>query len=293
MNFFEKRPFLLLVVGILGISLSSVLVRYSTAPSLVTAAYRLLWTVLLMLPMTLGKSKSRQELTLVPKKTLFLCAASGILLALHFVLWFESLEHTSIASSTTIVCTEVIWVAIGSVIFLHKKISGKEIFCIAITLAGNILIALSDHASSNSGLSGDLMSLAAAIAVAGYTLLGGVVRRTVSTTGYTFIVYSFCAATLVLASLVSRTPLAGYGFPAVFVGLLLAIFSTLLGHSIFSWCLKYLSPSFVSASKLCEPLISAVLAFFLFQETPVFLQILGGFIILGGILLYTRVELKH
>ena len=38
-------------------------------------------------------------------------AISGLFLAVHFVLWFESRNHTSVAGSTTIVCTEVIWVA--------------------------------------------------------------------------------------------------------------------------------------------------------------------------------------
>jgi len=82
----------------------------------------------------------------------------------------------------------------------------------------------------------------------------------------------------------------GYGFSPVIVGLLLAIFSTILGHSIFSWCLKYFSPSFVSASKLCEPVVAAIAAGFLFGEMPVFLQVLGSILILGGVLYYSKIE---
>ena len=74
------------------------------------------------------------------------------------------------------------------------------------------------------------------------------------------------------------------------MGLLLAVFSTILGHSIFSWCLKYFSPSFVSASKLCEPVVAAVIAGFLFGELPGWLQVLGGILILGGVLWYSRIE---
>ena len=69
-----------------------------------------------------------------------------------------------------------------------------------------------------------------------------------------------------------------------------AVFSTILGHSIFSWCLKYFSPAFVSASKLCEPVVAAVLAGFLFGEVPAALQILGGGLILAGVLYYSHVE---
>ena len=76
----------------------------------------------------------------------------------------------------------------------------------------------------------------------------------------------------------------------IVVGLLLAIFSTILGHSIFSWCLKFLSPTFVSASKLCEPVVAAVFAAFLFHEIPRPLQVIGGAVILGGVIFYSRIE---
>ncbi|MBQ5671156.1 MAG: EamA/RhaT family transporter, partial [Oscillospiraceae bacterium] len=50
MKYFEKHPMTMIVIGIIGISLSSIFVKYSTAPSAVTAAFRLLWTVVLMTP---------------------------------------------------------------------------------------------------------------------------------------------------------------------------------------------------------------------------------------------------
>ena len=91
---------------------------------------------------------------------------------------------------------------------------------------------------------------------------------------------------------VQEQKLLGYGFSPVLVGLLLAVFSTLLGHSIFSWCLKYFSPAFVSASKLCEPVVAAILAAILFGELPGMLMLLGGALILGGVLYYSRLESK-
>ena len=74
------------------------------------------------------------------------------------------------------------------------------------------------------------------------------------------------------------------------VGLLLAIFSTILGHSIFSWCLKYFSPAFVSAAKLCESVVAALLAAVIFAQIPTAMQLLGGGMILGGVAWYSRIE---
>lgn len=290
MRYIEKHPMIMIVVGVLGISLSSIFVKYSTAPSAVTAAYRLLWTVLLMTPVTFGSKEIRTELLSVSRATMLLSCLSGLFLAIHFTLWFESLRHTSVASSTTIVCTEVIWVSLGYALFLKGKLSIKEILSICVTLCGSILIAFADSASGGGHLYGDILSLMAAIAVAVYVLIGRVVRKTASTTVYTYIVYCSCAAALLLMCLLQGNALWGYGISGILVGLLLAVFSTILGHSIFSWCLKYFSPSFVSASKLCEPVAAAILAGFLFGEIPTAMQITGGILILGGVLYYSRLE---
>ena len=292
MKLIEKHPMIMIVVGVLGISLSSIFVKYSQAPSAVTAAYRLLWTVLLLTPVVLGKGAVREEMKQAPKKLVWLSIVSGLFLAIHFVLWFESLRHTSVASSTTIVCTEVIWVCFGFCLFLKGRLSGKAVAAIGVTLLGSVLIALSDS-GSGAGLYGDVLALLAAIAVAVYTLIGRVVREKLSTTVYTYMVYSACAAVLVLTCVAQGYSLFGYGWSAVIVGLLLAVCSTILGHSIFSWCLKYFSPSFVSASKLCEPVVAAVFAGFLFGELPGWLQVSGGVLILGGVLWYSRIEAKQ
>ena len=290
MRYIEKHPMIMIVVGIIGISLSSIFVKYSTAPSAVTAAFRLLWTVLLMSPVVWGKREVRQELLHTDKKTLGLSALSGLFLAIHFVVWFESLQHTSVASSTTIVCTEVIWVCLGFCLFMKGKLSGKAMLAIGITLLGSVMIALADSSSGGSHLYGDLLALLAAIAVAVYTLIGRVVRKNSSTSVYTYVVYAVCAVVLLILCLVQGHGLFDFGFSAIIVGLLLSIFSTILGHSIFSWCLKYFSPSFVSASKLCEPVVAAIFAVFLFGELPGWLQMLGGALILGGVLYYSKIE---
>ena len=285
----EKHPMIMIVIGVMGISLSAIFVRYSDAPSAVTAACRLLWTVILMTPIVCGKIEVRSEFLSADKKIILLSALSGIFLAIHFVLWFESLLHTSVASSTTIVCTEVIWVALGFCLFMKGRLSIKAIAAIAITFLGSVVIALADS-SSGAHLYGDILSLLAAAAVAIYTLIGRAVRKSVSTTVYTYTVYVACAAALVVTCLAQGYNIFSYGVSALIVGFLLAVFSTILGHSIFSWCLKYFSPAFVSASKLCEPVVAGMFAALLFGEWPSAVQLIGCVMILGGVVYYSKLE---
>lgn len=157
--------------------------------------------------------------------------------------------------------------------------------------AGSAVLALAGG-GQNSVLYGNLLALAAAFFVALYTLIGRIQRGYLSTTIYTFLTYLACFLTLLIMALVSGTPLVGYGAREWLIGLGLAVLCTLMGHSLFSWCLKFLSPAYVSAVKLCEPVFSGALAVPLFGEIPTSVQLLGAVIILGAVLLYTWAERK-
>ena len=282
----------MIVIGVIGISLSSIFIRYSPAPSAVTATWRLLWTIILQSPVILLNTQFRQEIVAAGRKNVLMSSLSGLFLAVHFAFWFESLQHTSVASSTTIVCTEVIWVSLGYWLFLKGRIGTKALAAIAVTLCGSALIAFSDSASG-AQLYGDILALLAAVAVAAYMLIGRLVREKLSTSVYTYIVYLACCAALWILCIIQGERLTAHGNLPVIIGFLLAVFSTILGHSIFSWCLKFFSPSFVSASKLCEPVVAAILAGLLFGEIPSLLQILGGCFILGGVYYYSIIERKE
>ena len=292
MKYLEKHPMPVIVVGIIGISLSAIFVRYSVAPSAVLAAWRLLWSVILMTPVVLGSAAVRQELHKADKKSALLSALSGVFLAAHFILWFDALQKTSVASATTLVCTEVIWVSFGFCLFLKGKISKKAAGAIAVTLVGSILIALADSGAGEGHLEGDILAVLAAVCSAVYMLFGRSAQKKLSTTVYTYLVYGSCALVLLIVCGVQGTGLLISGANPVIVGFLLALFSTILGHTIFSWALKFYSPSFVSACKLLEPVGAGILAVFLFGEIPAPLALLGGVLILGGVRYYSIIEKK-
>ena len=290
MKYIEKHPMIMVVVGLLGVSLSSIFVRLADGPSVVTAACRLLWTVLLLTPVALGKKEIRNEIWGADKRKIIFCILSGICLAAHFTTWFESLKHTSVASSTAIVCTEVIWVSIGYCLFMKGKMNIKVILCIAVMIGGSMLIAFSDSMAGESHLYGDLLAVAGAISVAGYTLIGKEMRKSMTTTAYTYIVYATCALVLVGTTFFQGYGISDFSPRTIGAGFFLGVVSTILGHSVFSWCLKYFTPSFVASVRLLEPVIASIVAIFLFQEIPAVMQVLGGLIVLGGVFVYSKYE---
>lgn len=287
----KLSPKILLPLGVLGASFSSILVRFSQAPSLVTATYRLLWAVILLSFWVFFRC--RADFKSVKKSDLLYCGCSGFFLALHFASWFESLKHTSITSSTVLVATEVIFTSLGFVLFLKGKIPQKAALCIAITFMGSILIALGDQGGgASNALWGDLLSLAAAIFVSVYTLIGRRQRGHLSTTIYTYLTYCACALTLLCLDFATGTPVTGCPLRESLIGLGLAVFCTLMGHSVFSYCLKFLSPAYVSSVKLCEPIGATLLGMLFFSEFPGIFQIAGGIVVLCGVMYYTVLDQK-
>jgi len=277
---------IIVLLGVAGVSMSAILVRWSTAPSLVLVFYRVALAAALLCPWVL--LRCRTELKALRGRDAALCLVSGAFLGLHFAAYFESLRWTSIASSVVLVDTEVFFVALATVLLLRQKLGRQAWLAIALTFGGSVIVAMADTAAGSDVLRGDLIALSGALFMAVYTMIGTVCRRRLSTTVYTFLVYLAAAVTVLAIALVSGTALTGYGSVNLLTALGMAVFCTLLGHSVFSWGLKYLPPAFISTVKLLEPVIAAVWGLFLFGERPGLSVILGGFIIIFGIALYGR-----
>lgn len=274
---------LIILLGVLGASLSAIFVRLADAPSLVLVLYRVLFATILLTPVILFRH--RDEIGLLKRKPLFLAMLSGVFLGLHFTLYFESLRWTSIAAAVVLTDTEVFFVALAMFVVLKEKISKRGWIGIVITFIGGVLIALADSGNGSDALRGDLLAVGAAFCVAVYTLIGRYCRRTMSTFVYTFVVYAASSLTVLILLLIQGTPLLGYAPVNLLSGLGLAVFCTLLGHSVFSWGLKYEKASFVSVAKLMEPVFASLMGLILFAEIPALFVIIGGAVVIGGILI--------
>lgn len=277
---------LLILLGVLGVSLSAPFVRISDAPSMVLVLYRLLIAALLLLPY--GLLRKREELMRMKKRTLVLSVVSGLFLGLHFSCYFEAIHHSSIASAVALVDTEVFFVAFLLLFLFREKIPWRAWIGILLTFAGSVLIALSDAGHGDNVLLGDLIALAGAACMAVYTIIGKSCRKEITTTTYTLLVYSSAAVTVLVILLCRGTPLLGYPPVNWLSALGMAVFCTLLGHSVFSWGLRYESAAFISTAKLLEPVFASVLGWLLFREIPALQVIIGACVIIAGVAVYTR-----
>lgn len=276
---------LAVLLGVAGVSLSAVFVRWSTAPSLVLVFFRMVFSALLMLPAALAR---RGEFREMRRRELLLSLLSGGFLGIHFACYFEALRWTTIAAAVVLVDTSVLFVALASVLILGRRLSRRAWLAVLAAFGGGVIVALADTAAGSGALRGNLFALAGSVCMAAYTMLGAVCRRGLSTLAYTFPVYLSAAGTVLAAALAGGVPLTGWGSANLLAALGMAVCCTLLGHSVFSWGLKYLPPAFISTATLLEPVLAAVWGLLLFGERPGPAVALGGGVILLGIALYSR-----
>lgn len=278
------NPYLVLAIGVFFVSTSAILVKVSTAPSGTIAFYRLFFSVVFLLPIFLRKYLP--EIKLIKKKDWFFSILAGIFLAFHFILWFESLNYTSVASSTVLVTLQPIFAFAGTYLFFKEKYTIKAIVSAILAIVGSIIISWGDFKISGSALFGDILALIACALVTAYLMFGQSVRQRLSLVAYTFVVYFISTATLFIYVLINGDPLFSFERENWIYFILLAIFPTLLGHSLFNWSLKWLSTSTISMAILLEPVGATVLAYFLLKESIYLFQIIGGMIVIGGLSLF-------
>lgn len=276
---------LIILLGVVGSATSPIFARWATTPSMVLVLYRSIIAVLILSPFVL--LKHRKEMLRLGKTQLLQSIGSGICFGLHLSLYFESLNYTSIAAAGIITCLEVFFVIFAEKLFWKRATSSGVKLGILIAFAGSVMIVLA-KGSDMGALKGNLLALAAVFFSAAYTLFGRTCRQSISTAVYTYIVYFVGALTVFLMLLFSRTPLWGYEPINYWLALGLTIFATLLGHSIYSWGLRYVSVSFISTSKLLIPVFSTVMGIFIFGELPKALVLVGGAVVIFGVYLCIR-----
>jgi len=290
-------PFLVLGAGVAVVSFAAILIRFAQAegaPSLAIAAVRLTLAAAVLTPFAL--LRSGREMRRLRRRELALCMLSGAFLAAHFWAWITSLEHTSVASSTALVTTNPLWVALISAIALRERPGGAALSGIALTLAGSILVFAADSGRISDGMSsmlGNTLALVGAMSASGYLLVGRALRARVSLTAYIWLTYSAAAVLLLGAAMLSGISFNALPGAAWIFMLALALGPQLIGHTTFNWALRRLTATFVAIAILGEPVGSALLAYFFFGEQFGTLQFAGFVLLLLGIFVAARDETRR
>ncbi|WEL17181.1 Permease of the drug/metabolite transporter (DMT) superfamily [Halorhabdus sp. SVX81] len=279
-----------LSVAVLAVSTSAILIRWSAAPSIVAAFYRVLFTTLLLAPVAIWRQPS--AFARLSWRDAGGAALAGVALAIHFAAWFESLAWTSVAASVTLVQAQPLFVAFAAPLLLDERVGPRTVAGIALAVAGIAVMSAADLLGAGvlgpNPLYGNALALLGALAMAGYVLAGRSIRQRLPLLPYVIVVYTVAAATLLVILGVQRVPLLAYPPAEWVLFFAMAVGPGVFGHTVLNWALAHLESSVVSVSLLGEPVGSTLLALVLLGEIPGIVTALGGVVVLSGIVLTAR-----
>ncbi|MCW2681924.1 MAG: protein of unknown function transrane [Frankiales bacterium] len=275
----------LVTIALFAVSTSGPLMAATAVPALAIAFWRNAMAAGVLLPVVLATC--RAELRHLDRRERRWALLAGVLLAAHFGTWIPALDYTSVASATALVATQPVWAALLS--GLRGAPVGRPVWIgIGVAISGAVLLTGVDLQLSGRALFGDALAIAGGAFAAAYMVAGAEVRRSVSTTTYTFLCYSTCALVMLPICLLGRQALAGYEAEDWLKLVAITAGAQLLGHSLFNVVLRSISPTVLSLTILLEIPGAALIAAVFLDQTPPLLAIPAAVLLIAGLALVIR-----
>ncbi|MBC8159334.1 MAG: DMT family transporter [Alphaproteobacteria bacterium] len=284
-----------LLVALLAVSHGSIFIRVADAHPFVISAFRVGIAASVVVP--LAFALRWRELRALDRRTLAYGMGAGCFLALHFITWVTSLQYTSIANSTVLVTLNPVWIAIVMTIATRARPSNMVITSVGLSVAGSIIIGCGSAGAGagegSNALFGDGLALMGGMCAAGYLMLGKLVRQAgVSLLSYVAICYGVAATLLWVLVLAMDLPITGLSNETYAAMIAMALVSQVIGHSGYNWSLKVFNPGFIAVCLLGEPILASTFGLIYFGEAIPLATLAGAPIIMTGIYLRARAELR-
>ena len=287
-----RQGYLSIMICIFGVSVSPLFYKlgYLTGlDALWINVFRLLITVVIMAAITFCNPKHRRAIFRTSKRAFFISALAGTLLAFHLNGWALALQNTDTFAASTILGTYVLLTVLFASLILKEKTSKAALVGLIIATAGVVVCNLGGGPGR---LSGNLFAVFAAVTEALYVLCGRKARGEMDAIPYTMILYSFTLFWMVIMALFTGVPQNVPSEGILWAGML-AVFSTLLGHSMANVALKYFKAATVSAVMMSGVITGPLIVLLFLHDLPTLFTGIGGTVILIGIAWYMLVERRE
>lgn len=276
------RISILLFIALFSVSTSPIIAEFlKDVPAISISFWRMfiaaliLWTYSLFFKQ--GKVKSSNNL-----KSIFV---AGILLGIHFALFFQSIKMTKIANATFLGTLAPLFTLLLESFLFKRKFNKFVIMGLLLSFCGAVIILSDNFDMSQKYTLGNFLAVLCSVCLAISFIIAEKVRQTENTIVYTRTLYLAASATLLIIAVITNSNLVNHAL-SDYIGLLfLGLVPTIIGHNIIYYSVKFVSPTIVSSFPLGEPVIATILAFFIFGQIIGINIILGGLITLFGLLL--------
>jgi drug/metabolite transporter (DMT)-like permease len=226
-----------------------------------------------------------RDLRAMARRDLLLALALGAVgYAAQAGLFFSALELIDAGLLALILYTFPAMVTVAAIVIGRERANVRRVVALLLASAGLVLVVAGAGAGKLDGL-GVAFGLAAAVVYTTYILVGDGVAGRVPARVLSTLVCTGAAVTLLSGSAAlgelrpGDVTLEGWGWL-----LSIAVVSTVASIGLFFAGLSRVGPTTASILSTLEPVVTVVLAFIVFGETLGAVQLLGGALVIGAVI---------
>lgn len=269
-----NKNILFLHIAVMLFGLSGVVAQFVEIPAVLVALGRVICSSLLLFIIAVVK---RDNLTLNSKKDYMLIILTGIVMAIHWTTFFQSIQVSSVAIGTITFSTFPLFLTFLEPPIFHEKLKKQSIFTALILFAG-VIITIPEFSIENNTTLGIIWGMLCSFTYAVMTLA----NRYFSSkyTGRIICMYEQGTAAIALlpALLIVKTSWRPQDIAGIaFVGFICTAFA----YSLYVSAQKNVRAQTAGIISGMETVYGIFYAFIFLREIPHIRELVGGAVILG------------
>ena len=284
---------LILSIAVISLAFSPIFTKLSEVELSPTATiFNRLWiaTVILSCKQLIQTSPESVSTLIETNKSKYkqrgLLILASISATVSSLLWAISFTQTSVASSTVLRSLTPLFISFGAWLILKQQFNRQFIVGLIISISGGIFIGWDDFQLGTEHLVGDgIALLSAALHGVNILTIGYLRDRDCRTTEVLFWRCGFGALIVLPVVWLTDAQLFPTSFQGWLLVIALAVVCQTFGQGLLVFSLKRFNSSFVGIFTLLKPIITALLAWLIFQENLNFNSSIAVILILFGIYL--------
>ena len=202
---------------------------------------------------------------------------------------FLGLSLTPASDTALIIPTTIPLATALFATLIHERLTARRLVGFAIATVGAALVIVGGQQAggepSSARLRGDLMELGAAALWGASLTIGALVVRKETVLGYVTLMVLIGTAMLLPLGAVPQAyrDLPSWTAETWFAAGFLGVFSTAVAFVLFFWAVRHFGASLAAMVTYLTPVAALLLAFVILAERPLWLQLVGGTVIVIGV----------
>lgn len=267
-------------LAMLFISTSGVLGRYIDLPPAVTIGIRAFGAMLLLAIFVKFKGLSFK----LHKKDAPAIIGSGVLMGMHWVTYFYSLQLSNVAIGMLSLFTYPVMTSLLEPLFLKTKLSKTHVLLGLLVLLGIYFLA-PEFDTDNDYFLAILIGLVSALSFALRNLL--VKTKIKDYNGSVVMWYQTLVIAVILIPSYFIFETEGFVSELPYIGIL-ALVTTAIGHTLFLFSFKHFTVTAASLMSSVQPIYGIILGIIFLSEVPGWRTVVGGALILISVVVESR-----